>query len=602
VIYVRNEKGLVTFEEDPYRFADQGQTDLAFKLRFQTRLHRAHIFNSTGLCFEMVENPGHAEKTSYLPDWLLDMKKNISNSKEIYTQTNQRIEGLKSRTVSLGNRIGETRPNKVIENVRKTPDFLVHDLPMDTFIIVARYLDLKSLVIFENISKVLQKVVNNSDLWFSYFKDMYPDIILSNSRDCKKFIVDLAQYGVIGIKFVRLMSSNRSLAHSRSFETQTNDLHLQKVETMTKDFRTFALVSLRALSVATCHEKSRIHSVLLEEGIIRVLISLLSNESCLIQQYACDIISNMLSWEALTLRTSSLDGESVSTQLQICDGRRQLLSLLTSPSATVILSQSIRHDHPYRNEAMNGIGSVTKTTASVQGMANQSASRALVNYFCFDYPILSQNREDLFQSFGQNSHPTFEGDSFRLKCETEASCLPYSSEKSHPWRFMYYHRSGFLKDTHDVWILLSKNRDSLQARGVDEIGPFLVRGTIESGFGNFSWHLDKYYLQSAFLESSLESLEVWIQNVENYWLDDEEFWSIGRKSVSHVGYRSSQVLPQTEAGEGAVPFQINRSSKGVNYSNFFNREEGLWGVWETATIGSHYELQKGGVFRAILLS
>jgi hypothetical protein len=30
-----------------------------------------------------------------------------------------------------------------------------------------------------------------------------------------------------------------------------------------------------------------------------------------------------------------------------------------------------------------------------------------------------------------------------------------------------------------------------------------------------------------------------------------------------------------------------------------SREEGLWGVWETAMVGSHYELQKGGVFRAI---
>lgn len=346
---------------------------------------------------------GASEKVSYLPDWLLDLKRNISTSKEIYAQTNQRIEGLKSRTVSLGDRIGEIRPNKVIEVVRETPIFLIHDLPIDTLIIVARYLDLKSLVMFGNVSKVLQKLANNSDLWSSYFKDMYPDIILSHSTsDCKSFLVDQARCGVTGIKFVRLMSSNRSLARSRSFEVQRNDLHLDKVETMTKDFRTFALVSLRALYATTSHEKSRIHAVLLEEGIIRVLISLLSNESCLIQQYACDIIANMLAWEVLTLRkTIFLGAELVSTQLQICDGRRQLLSLLTSPSAAVVLSQSIRNDHPYGTDAIVGNRSVTKTTASVQGMANQSASRALVNYFCCDYPILSQNREDLFQSLGK---------------------------------------------------------------------------------------------------------------------------------------------------------------------------------------------------------
>lgn len=32
---------------------------------------------------------------------------------------------------------------------------------------------------------------------------------------------------------------------------------------------------------------------------------------------------------------------------------------------------------------------------------------------------------------------------------------------------------------------------------------------------------------------------------------------------------------------------------------FACRSEGLWGVWETHTNQSHYELQKGGVFRAL---
>ena len=117
---------------------------------------------------------------------------------------------------------------------------------------------------------------------------------------------------------------------------------------------------------------------------------------------------------------------------------------------------------------------------------------------------------------------------------------------------MYYHRSGFLKDTHDVWILFSSNCDSLQARGMDEIGPFLIRGTVESGFGYFSWYLDKFYLPSTFLDNSTESLEVWIQNGENYWINEEEFWSVGRKSVAHVGYRSSQILPQSESREGSL--------------------------------------------------
>lgn len=37
-----------------------------------------------------------------------------------------------------------------------------------------------------------------------------------------------------------------------------------------------------------------------------------------------------------------------------------------------------------------------------------------------------------------------------------------------------------------------------------------------------------------------------------------------------------------------------------NKKDEIENAEGMWGVWEISSIGSHYELQKGGVFRAIV--
>lgn len=339
---------------------------------------------------------------SFLPDWLLDLKQNITNSKKIYSQTSKRIEGLKFRVEALGERIDEVQPRKPHHHVKNTRTILIHQLPIDTVIIIVRFLDVKSLVIFENVSKLVRSLLNTSELWVCYFKDLYPDIDIPNSNICKPFIMQQAQFGVTGLKFIKLINSNRTLTRGRSFELT----HLSKIESMTKDFRSFALLSLRSLYSITCHENSPIFQSLLVEGIIRVLISLLSNESSLIQQYSCDIIANMLSWESLVLRKcdSALGHQAVSTELQVCDGRRQLLSLLTSPSAAVVLSQRIQHDHPYRTENSFGNGKVTKSTASVQGVANKSASRALVNYFCTEYPILSPHREDLLIVGGNSSY------------------------------------------------------------------------------------------------------------------------------------------------------------------------------------------------------
>lgn len=154
---------------------------------------------------------------------------------------------------------------------------------------------------------------------------------------------------------------------------------------------------------------------------------------------------------------------------------------------------------------------------------------------------------------------------------------------------MYYHRSGFLKDIHEIWINFSNGGMSLQGRGVDDFGPFIMKGEAEVGFGDLTWYLDKYHLQANSLELDAESLSIWLQNKDRIWLSDDEFWAIGKKSVTNVGYTSTQIPLMKKIDTPC--------STGI-----LEREEGLWGVWENASIGSHYELQKGGVFRAIALA
>lgn len=359
-------------------------------------------------------------KESYLPNWLLDFRKNINESKKLYSETNQRIEGLKLSTQVLSEKIKDEIDQQNEEQKYINRKILnISDLPLDLLLVIAGYLTVQSMINFFSSSKEIYLQTKNSLFWRSYFKELYPGQILNQSSPSlssssssissslyRDFIIRQTQYGTISIRFIQVMKSNRFLSRTRSLDPFAQDLkYIPKSETMTKDFRSYALLSLRALYTLTCHEASLLHNELIQCNIVQVLISLFANESSLVQQYACEILSNIMCWESILFKGTGI----VSNQIQICDGRRQLLSLLTSPSASVVLSQSIVHDHPYRNDIKNkkdnlddnnintqNNNTLNQTTSSVQGLANKSASKALVNYFCVDHPVLSSSRNDYF--------------------------------------------------------------------------------------------------------------------------------------------------------------------------------------------------------------
>lgn len=137
---------------------------------------------------------------------------------------------------------------------------------------------------------------------------------------------------------------------------------MSRSDTFNNDFRAIALLCLEDTFRITSNEDEQIHQKLFDLGAITVYISLLSNESGMLQELCCGIISNLLVWESrknkkLKKKDISSNIKNLSNQLMMCNGVKLLLNLLTSPSASINLASSAS------NSNHNNIGK--GTTASV---------------------------------------------------------------------------------------------------------------------------------------------------------------------------------------------------------------------------------------------
>ena len=124
---------------------------------------------------------------------------------------------------------------------------------------------------------------------------------------------------------------------------------MSSADTLNKDFRTVAMGALLEMSALTCNPLDPIAMQLVRRGAVAVLISLLANEAGMVVELACATLANLLHWEALNphLPTSP----TLHEQMEACGGRKKLLSLLTSPSASVNLAGrqqgSVQVSQPY---------------------------------------------------------------------------------------------------------------------------------------------------------------------------------------------------------------------------------------------------------------
>ncbi|KAJ1424272.1 hypothetical protein B484DRAFT_398337 [Ochromonadaceae sp. CCMP2298] len=373
----------------------------------------------------------------------------------------------------------------------------------------------------------------------------------------------------------------------------------------------------------------------------------------------------------------------VGGQLRACGAHRLLADLLTSPTASINLAGGTRRPDPATaNAAKAGAGAGTgagagmgvvgasaggttsqametriQGTASVQGMCNKQASRALLALFYPQISVLTVPVSAVSVSTAPVSVPVVS------ESLPSIGGLFTSDRYARPWQFTHFHKSGSFKDQYTCYLRFlpscagaaavesGSGRSGVSGasgaasggsrcvgRGRDAIGLFRLRGFAEVDIAGWTWHLHKTYLRTdAELElGNLGQLHLggdggdgvvegihggyvgeaaWIQMLDGA---DEGQGAQGSSGshVTHVGYWSPGVESRTPirsgvgacvaagagagvgvgvgvgVGAGAVLDSVDESQLGV-------WGVGLWGVWETSSSATpHFELQKGGVFRA----
>ena len=74
---------------------------------------------------------------------------------------------------------------------------------------------------------------------------------------------------------------------------------MSQAETLSSDYRSFAHYALETLHGLTGRDdtKDPLYALLINEGLVTVLIALLSNEEGTVKNLACGILANLLCWE-----------------------------------------------------------------------------------------------------------------------------------------------------------------------------------------------------------------------------------------------------------------------------------------------------------------
>jgi len=253
--------------------------------------------------------------------------------------------------------------------------------------------------------------------------------------------------------------------------------------------------------------------------------------------------------------------KSLTRQIESINGSRLLFTLLTSPSASVNLAK-----HTSRVE--NGV-SVLRTTSSVTGVSTRESSRALINLFCPSHALCYDSNMD-----------------------NMISDLFVSVDKPTIWQFRYYHKSGSLKDKGMCFLWLSCD-GFLYGRGVDGVGTFFMIGRCEPEVSGYSWFFEKSYINQI-----VDSIDTWISDVTPETVQHDHNRNRHKSHISHTGFFTSNDVRNIPDD---LYFYIDEDSVD-DYLEGSTRNSGFFGIWERSIQGSHFELDKGGVFRANCIS
>lgn len=482
------------------------------------------------------------------------------------------------------------------------PRFYFQDLPIEILYNIIQFLDLMSVFKISSLSKTLFVLIQNNYYWkeimsssFSFFlKDSNKfenterfsviSSYLKRIKTCLRFILSMKEQ--------RSIPKHKSIVPHRHFKTEKSITHplplfehysrsemiMSHAETLSTDFRSVAHYSLDILERVTSNVLDPFNYLFVNEGVITVLVALLPNEEGALQNYAASIISNLFNWEAqvsknkafedlrikkftsLFMHTSfnktfgsSLDQfglgfSSLLSQLQACNGNRLLISLLTSPTASINLAGGTAR--------CSGGSKELRMIANIQGICNKQASRALVNAF---YPKRSVPPEEELSvslstpvsslskaSYRNNLLPPLEDSLQQLNLGPEFTLSPKHLSKPimsdifllddqpREWEFVYLFKSGSVKDKFRSLIRFFPSGE-MRGKGTDLIGTFYIEGRVDPDIQGWAWYFQKSYIK-------VES-QIFIEEALQLWLSCSEVpieTSIKSSAhVTHVGYWSS---------------------------------------------------------------
>lgn len=515
-------------------------------------------------------------KASNLPKWLLDMKLQLEASKASHKKTEDQIAGLQGHVKKLSEHINTTLPAhhrhrveifaRSLSNPIPTRCDLKHKrclivlVPNEVLSHIMNFCDIKSIHRCEIASKMLRSHVSLSTFWILYFKQHFSFVsryfspIHLTTSSTHHYIIRYFQQMNMCCRFLLDLKNEQFVSRHRSAKAHLYDAH----HTLT----TFLYL--------TCFAESSVHDLIVKHEGIRIFVKFLAHESGLLHQIACEIIANLLF--ARHARSICVEDCPVCLQLKLANARRTLLSLLTSPTATVTLSTT----HHYSAE------NISTTTANVQGVACQAASRALINFFIPTHSIplpcsacSSLFVEDYSQLCGTfPPTPTDTDLGSMLETSQQLKINEYT-----PFELRYYHKSGGMQKNTTLWLKFfrktssSLRADGMTGKGIDDNGHFLLFGSLQVEIEGPIWQMRLVYLSHD------------IDIIDWLFVEDELTYSNMRSQITFKAYWS----------DGRPAYSAPSSDTSVPQKTV---GKGFWGVWEICSIGSHFELQKGGVFLA----
>ncbi len=551
----------------------------------------------------------------HLPKWVLQLRAKVDASRTQSKFLTANLETLKANTEALGEIVKESKKafakrdkkaEKIAQQRREQKRYdevkylRLEEIPTDIFFLMTAFLDFSSVASLDSASKATRRALIDGNFW-GHLSQRIPkssdvrrhaEFVLSRQDACQaeREAVRLMVIGYFAnisrcVSFLLEMKEQRGRpkhrevrphVYSRNDKEVSHFLPLfekaslngerimSKSETFSADFRSVALTALKSIvKMSSIVDDEMVQRKLAENSAITVLISLLANESEVMQQLSCTVLANMFAAEALQTvpgghsgachtwvqaveeygRATRIMGRELAHQMRVCDGHKVLMGLLTSPSATVSLASG--------------------GSSSVQGTSNKAAARALVNLFCPSMPILREQVVD------EGGYPV-------------SAELLQEWPRVRAWRFAHYSKAGSLRETYLVYLCVSPDL-YVQGRGSDDIGFFHLSGSAQRTIEGWTWLLHKTYVTEDIFKSHGENNKHAADQIQSWLLKD------GTESVNS----SQQASAKARAHISMTCYW--RAADRDHHC------EGMYGVSEVCgNEGSFYlDTLKGSVMRAV---